>query len=406
MILGVPGKAEGMTAPAATQRPRATSTRPNTRFALLGHSPALDGLRGLAVLLVVAYHFVGHHVLVGGWVGVDVFFVLSGFLITALLLDERRVHGRVDVRRFYARRAARLLPALVLVLGIWSVLLLLFHGQGWLSATPSGDGRGRSLDVASSFGDIGIALGYGANWIYATGGGEAPLAHLWSLAVEEQFYLLWPATLLALLTLSGRVKYTVAAALVILSATLPWLYWNGGEGQNRIYFGTDTRAVGLLAGALAALLWHRRRSAGRPAVLARSRAIIGLAAVALVACYVGNEPAKFVLMPALMALAVSQVVPHLAEGGGRLGRLLGPRWLLWAGRRSYALYLWHYLWATWTHPLPMQVGVPLGIAGAVASTELSWRLVEQPILLWARRFRVPTAATTRRAPDVVTARAA
>jgi len=152
-----------------------------------GTPPALDGLRGLAVVLVMVFHFVGHRWLRGRFVGVDIFFGLSGFLITVLILDERRMHGRLSLPLLYARRACRLLPALLLLLGVWTLLLLAFHDQHWMGATPSGDGSGRTVDVAGALRDLGVALVYLANWNVISGGMAAPLAHLWSLAVEENF---------------------------------------------------------------------------------------------------------------------------------------------------------------------------------------------------------------------------
>jgi len=377
-----------------------TAPRRKVAFALLGHSPALDGLRGLAVLLVLVFHFAGHHVLHGGSAGVDVFFGLSGFLITALILDERRVHGRLDLGRFYARRACRLLPGLFLLLGVWTVMLLLFHDQNWFAATPSGNGVGRHVDVSRSVADLGVAVAYLANWNVISGGMEAPLPHLWSLAVEEQFYLVWPTTLLLLLVLRRRTRLVVIGLLLAVSAALPWLYWNGGAGKDRVYFGSDTRAVGLLAGAFAALVWHERHTLGRLSRYAGLRALAGLVFVLVVAWDVGNTPSKFLVQPALLGLAVAQLVPYLAENRGRLSRVFRVRVLVWAGKRSYGLYLWQYVWATWTHPLGMWPGIPLGVAGTLVCTQLSWLLVESPVLRYGKRFRVPTAPALDRGREL------
>jgi peptidoglycan/LPS O-acetylase OafA/YrhL len=396
--------------PPTTLVPHRVTAAPGraVRFGILGHSRALDGLRGLAVVLVVIYHFAGRQVFHGGWAGVDIFFCLSGFLITALILDERRVHGRLSIARFYARRACRLLPALLFMLAVWVVILLLWHHQTWIAATPSGTGNGRIVDVPKALSDIGVALVYLANWNVVFGGMEAPLPHLWSLAVEEQFYLVWPAMLLGVCLLGRRWRLVAVGALVAVSAALPWLYWDGGAGRNRIYFGTDTRAVGLLAGAFCALVWHERHALGRATRFASARAWTALGFVLYTAWYVGNLPWKFTVMPALLGLAVAQLVPYLAESRGVLSRALSVRWLVWAGKRSYGLYLWHYLWATWTHPLVSMIGLApamaIGVAGSLVCTQISWVLVETPFQRLGRRFAVPQAPA-RVAPRALAAAA-
>ena len=366
------------------------------RFPLLGHVPALDGLRGVAVLVVVLFHFVGHDVLRGGWAGVDVFFGLSGFLITVLVLDEHRVHGRVDLRRFYARRACRLLPALLVLLGVWVLMLFAFHDQTWFAATPSGDGTGRTVDVGGALKDVALALVYVANWNVIDGGMEAPLSHLWSLAVEEQFYLLWPGMLVLLLAVSTRWRLGLLAAVMATSSLLPFLYWSGGAGHDRIYFATDTRAVGLLGGAFAGLVWHRRHALGQVARYGTLRAWAAVAALGVVV-WTSNDVLSFLVFPTALMLLVTQLLPAIADNRSTLSRGLNQSLLIWAGRRSYGLYLWHYVWATWTHPLGLLVGMPLGIAGAVLCTELSWRYVEKPVLRWGKRFAVaPTVSPASR----------
>jgi peptidoglycan/LPS O-acetylase OafA/YrhL len=360
---------------------------PRQPRALLHHAPALDGLRGLAILIVVAFHFVGHHVVTGGWVGVDVFFCLSGFLITALMLDERLVHGAIDVRRFFARRACRLLPALAVFLVLWTVVLLLFHETSWIAATPSGNGTGRAVDPAGAMLDGAAAVLYVANWDVIAGGMEAPLPHLWSLAVEEQFYLLWPGVMILGSWLAWRTRLVLLLGLVALCALLPFLYWDGGAGVERIYFGSDTQAVALLIGALTALVWHRR---GGLAGWTRGwRAWGGAALVCVWAWQTPGPEVKSLVGAAVVACATAQMIPRLVDGRGLLPRALGTRVMRWLGRRSYALYIWNYVWATWTHPLPPWWGIPLGIAASLLSAELSWRYVEAPVLRYARRFRVP-----------------
>ena len=385
-----------MTAPPVTSPVGASIGRRAGRTPLLGRSTALDGLRGLALIWVVTYHFTGANgPFPGGWVGLDVFFVLSGFLITAMLLDERRTNGRISLPLFYARRAFRLLPALFVMLGVWTAMLLAFHDTTWFAATPGGDGRGDPVDLGGAFGQLGITLAYGANWIYALDSGRAPLAHLWSLAVEEQFYVVWPFVLLGLLAvLRYRGRLAVVLGLAAVSAALPFLYWDGGAGNDRIYFGTDTRAVGMLLGAAAALMWHRRRaSSGGPAAFALPRAYLGLGLVFAFLFTVGNIPAKFLVGPAVMAVASMQVIPYLVDDPtGAMARFFDQRVLVWLGQRSYAVYLWHYLFATWLHPWPAWAYIPVGVSASLLAAWLSWRFVEGPALQYAKRFRPAPAS--------------
>jgi peptidoglycan/LPS O-acetylase OafA/YrhL len=362
---------------------------------LLGRSPALDGLRGLALTWIVVHHFTsGPAPLPGGWVGLDVFFVLSGFLITAMLLDEHRVVGRLSLRLFYARRALRLLPALLLMLSMWTVLLLLFADTTWFAATPGTAPPGAPVDVGAALRQVGIVLLYGVNWVYALASGDAPLAHLWSLAVEEQFYVVWPFAMLLLLRLPAARRAWPVVALAAVSAALPLALYDGGAGVDRIYFGTDTRAVGMLLGAVAALAWHRRRSTGTAPVAPAVRAWLGAGAVVTVLLTVGNTPLKSLAGAALMGLAAMQVVPYLVDRPGSvLATALRARVLVWLGQRSYAVYLWHYLFATWLNPVTPWVAIPVGVTASLVVAELSWRLVEAPALRHAKRFR-PSAPTS------------
>lgn len=368
---------------------------------LLGHCPPLDGLRGIAVALIVCFHFAGHYVLHGATISLDIFFALSGFLITVLLLDEKRLTGRIDLRGFYVRRAARLLPALLLMLGVWTVLLLLFHDQGWMGSTPAGDGSGSAVPVVGALKDVLSALLYAANWDVVLGGSDAPLQHLWSLAVEEQFYAVWPLALLALLAVPLRARLAVLSAAIALGIGWALVLWESGAGGNRLYFGTDTRAPSLLLGALGALVWHRRRALGARARLSATRAWAGIAAFVVILTHLHEGVWKYAVLPAVVAACTLQVIALVAEKPrSPLGRLLSVAPLTWLGRRSYALYLWHYLWATWTHGLEPAVGIPLGIAGALACTVASWHLVEAPALAWAARRRakaepVPEARPVR-----------
>jgi len=392
-----------MTAATLDPTPRTSSDLPGrrgpVRRALLGRSPALDGLRGLALIWVVIYHFTSSAgPFPGGWVGLDVFFVLSGFLITGMLLDEHRIHGRVALGMFYARRALRLLPALLVMLAIWVGVLLLFHDTTWIAATPGGNGTGDPVDVGAALRQVGIVLVYGVNWVYALSSGDAPLAHLWSLAVEEQFYVVWPFVMLLLLKLPSVRRIWPVLALAAVSATLPFFYYDGGEGTNRIYFGTDTRAVGMLLGAVAALAWHHRRAHGLPSWSSTARAWLGLSMVFVFLFTVGNIPLKSLAGPAIMAVAAMQVIPHLVERPASLmARGFDNRVLVWLGQRSYAVYLWHYLFATWLNPLSPWVSIPVGVSASLGAAWLSWRYVEAPALQYAKRFR-PAPPVAREQP--------
>jgi peptidoglycan/LPS O-acetylase OafA/YrhL len=341
----------------------------------------------VAVALIVLYHFAGHYVLRGASFRLDVFFALSGFLITALLLDERRSAGRVDLRAFYVRRAKRLLPALFAMLAVWCCLLLAFHDQGWMGSTPAGDGSGSAVQVAPALRSVGLALLYVANWDVLSGSG-APLQHLWSLAVEEQFYVIWPSVLLVLLLVGRRTRLALVAAGVLGSLVWAHVLWFSGSGQNRLYFGTDTRAASLLTGAFAALVWHRRRVQGRRAKLARTRAWTAAAVFAVLVYHLPDAWPKYTFVPFATALLTVQVLPFVVDRPrDLLARGLAQRPLVWLGQRSYGLYLWHYLWATWTHGLPLAVGMPLGVSGALLCTVVSWRCVEKPVL---SRRRAPS----------------
>ena len=248
------------------------------------HLRALNGLRALAVVGVVAYHL-GWGWASGGYLGVDLFFVLSGFLITSLLLEERVRNGALDLARFWARRAKRLLPALFLVVAALGLYLILNGRFG-------GAGANGSVELSNLRGDALATLLYVGNWhaIYADQSyftqfsAPSPLAHTWSLAIEEQFYLLWPPVLLVLFALAGRawrrVGLLIAVAGALGSAALMALLYHPGVDPTRIYYGTDTRLFDLMAGAALAFVVAARPQPGPRSV--RTLHLVGpLAAVAL-----------------------------------------------------------------------------------------------------------------------------
>lgn len=356
--------------------------KPSPIAGRLGYLPALDGLRALAVLAVLFYH-ADVLWLPGGFLGVEIFFVVSGYLITSLLLAEYRSRRSINLKQFWQRRARRLLPALFAMIAAVLIYAVLFLPE----------------EVASLRGDVLAAFTYVTNWylIYAeksyfeTIGRPSLLRHLWSLAVEEQFYLLWP--LLFVLVL-GRCKSRVAMLLLMLGATASALWmgiqFNPDADPSRIYYGTDTRAAGLLIGGALAFVRLPRANAGWLAPLLRGFFdVIGFAALgALVAaCLHWTEFDPFLyqggilLVAAATALVIAAVV---SPGSPVLGSLLGTGILRWIGLRSYSLYLWHWPVFMVTRPQldTTLEGAPLLLLRftiTFALAEISYRLIESPI---------------------------
>ncbi|MFE7295489.1 acyltransferase family protein [Streptomyces sp. NPDC057579] len=362
--------------------------RPHTPPRARPYVPGLDGLRALAVTAVVVYH-VNPGWLPGGFLGVDVFFGLSGFLITDLLLAEREQSGRIDLRGFWLRRARRLLPALAVVLLVATATAAVVRPRRLSSALDS------LLSVAT----------FTNNWwqtatdaSYFASFGPPPLfQHLWTLSVEEQFYLLWPLMLLILMWCVRWRGVHVAAVLVCAAVSMvamAWLY-EPGVDPSRVYFGTDTHVFPLLIGAALALLRptatlvpEHPRWAVRPVDIA---GVAGLAVLATMACTLSES--DDVMYPggfAVAALATTAVLLASVQPLGRLASVLGVRPLRWIGVRSYGIYLWHLpLIALATPDRMTPADAPVhAIAAAVASVglaALSYRWVERPIRRWGQR---------------------
>ena len=367
------------------------------------YMPGLDGLRAVAVLAVIAYHL-NFGWAPGGLLGVGVFFVLSGYLITDLLLAQRERDGRIALGDFWRRRARRLLPALWLMLAAVVV---------WVSV-------GQPQQLPMLRGDVGAAFFYISNWWYsfqhisyfASFGPPSPLGHLWSLAVEEQFYLVWPLLLLVGLHLRQRARRrrSIARPLVFglrlrllspdgvallvllaaaLSATLMAVLYQPGHDPDRVYYGTDTRAFQLLLGAALAFVWPSRTltSAIAPGQR-RALDVLGTFGLLTIAVLVFTtnqyEPFLYRGGMVLLSLATVAALAALVHPGTTLSRALGIAPLRWVGVRSYGIYLWHYPVIVMTMPLvdtagPHLVRTALQLAACFGIAALSWRFVEQPI---------------------------
>ncbi len=356
--------------------------RPSQRY-----MPGLDGLRAVAVLAVIAFHL-GFGWAPGGLLGVGVFFTLSGYLITDLLLAQW-ARGGIRLGRFWLARARRLLPALFLMLAVV---------MAWV--TVIGPHQPPSFREA-----VAAALLYVSNWwlifqhvsYFARFGSPSPLNHLWSLAVEEQFYIIWPFLLLLGIRfirevpLPSGLRPRLAGATLLLaaaSAIAMALLYHPSLDPSRVYYGTDTRASELLVGAALAMVWPSRRLTKRVAAGARrlldSLGVAGLIVIALM-IWRTNEYSPFLYRGGftLLALATALVIAALAQPACRLGSVLGWRPLRWIGVRSYGIYLWHYPIIVLTTPADAHgtnlLRDALQVAAIIAVAALSWRFVEEPI---------------------------
>lgn len=354
----------------------------------LGHRPCLDGVRGLAILLVLVAH-IPKLPLLGGFIGVDVFFVLSGFLITSLLLEEWRSTGGISLKDFYARRALRLIPALVVMLAAAVAFSGLVEEAG--SAAQM---RRAAL----------MTLLYSANWFMAYDAyPRRELSPSWSLSVEEQFYILWPVLLLLVLRarLSPRARAWLIAAGIIASAAARAALWWKTKSLARVYFGTDTHADGLLVGALVALAadagWVPRSGLGARVLNWLAHAVVVFLLLFAKEGWTG-DPGLYTGRYLLLNLSI----------GGLVMCLVGAPWrsllaifefapLVWIGRVSYGIYLWHMVVFTMLGQLHWVRGDwywEAALALTISITALSFYVMERPILRLKRRFeRVPAAGT-------------
>ncbi len=351
------------------------------------YMPGLDGLRALAVFAVITYHL-GFGWAGGGLLGVGVFFTLSGYLITDLLLAEV-ASGGMRLANFWIRRARRLLPALFVVLVVVTL---------WVAIADRNQ-------LSGLRGEVGAAALYVSNWwqifqhvpYFARFGPPSPLNHLWSLAIEEQFYLLWPWLLLLGVRLVHERKGPIAVrprlacvtlVLALASAVEMALLYHPTFDPSRVYDGTDTRAFGLLFGAALAMVWPSRlltrRVKGHARGILDAAGTVGLVGIVLLIWRTDQySPFLYRGGMVLLSLATVLVVAAATHPASRVGAALGWRPLRWLGVRSYGIYLWHAPVIVLTTPNPNRgVELPraaLQVAASVALAAISWRFIEEPI---------------------------
>ncbi len=351
--------------------------------ARLSYLPALDGLRAVAVTLVVAYHL-DFGWARGGFLGVDLFFVISGFLITTLLIQEHDGTGRISLGSFWTRRFRRLVPPLVVMIAATVAATRLY---------------GLPEQWSSIRWDAAAGVGYVANWrfvladqsYFATLLGPSPLRHTWSLAVEEQWYVLWPAVVVGLLLLATRSTWGRRAPILLIaggavaSAILMAALYDPAD-PTRVYFGTDTRAQQLLVGAgLAWLLSRHRFPSATSSSPLRTTAVMAVFVGFIAIATTTSDEAPWLYHGGFLVVSLlcAVIVWAVADHAGPLP-WLGSGLLVWVGTRSYGIYLWHWPVIVFVGPpmgieLPRLVLATLQVALTIALAELSFRIIERPI---------------------------
>ena len=345
------------------------------------HVPELDGLRGIAIISVLVHHQLTPFSLPGGFLGVDLFFVLSGFLITSLLLSEFRKTATISLRNFYMRRLLRLGPALLIYL--CASLLVSWHG--------------RLIDLNRQLKLIAYALFYSTNWRMAFRWDDVldPTAIIWSLSIEEQFYLIWPLILFGCLAFKVRQRFIVGGLILVVFAIAMnrCLLLAAGSDLTRLYYGSDTRADALLLGCLFAFLNVRPPQW----TLGSGFKIVALVSAICVGGWIATVEFSTLSLYrggfTLFALVAGVVIFNAASSPSRvMSILLSLRPLKWFGEISYGLYLWHWLvvrnvsfyfmgrWEPWS-----KLALAVGIAAA------SFYLIEKPFNKLKTRFSMKAA---------------
>jgi peptidoglycan/LPS O-acetylase OafA/YrhL len=362
----------------------------------LGRQPALDGIRAVGITTFIVYHgqILWHRsedvdvIFPGAFLWLDMFFVLSAFLITSLLIEEGRAHRSIGLRNFWVRRALRLLPGFALVMGFTAFWLLTFAPEGaWRT---------------ESWKEWLFTLLYVNNWWHVFNPEAFPhyVSHAWSLSMEEQFYVVAPFMVLAVFKLRWSAWRASAAFLALAGASGLWMVVLEGQGAtvNRLYYGTDTRAQAFLVGvalgfAASAGFIDRARGALRYAMwVAVPLALVMLQTFRLDSH--SREPYRGVFTLACLTWATI-IVGLVAAPRSRLARVLSTRPFVYTGRISYGLYLWHWpvmlVTDQYLHSWPEWPLIALQVAITLVVAAVSWRWVEAPVLRHASRFRASRA---------------
>ncbi len=344
------------------------------------YMPGLDGVRAVAVIAIIIYHL-NPQWLSGGFLGVDTFFVISGYLITSLLLTEYHNTGKIELMSFWLRRVKRLIPAvLFLVMGV-IVLSLIFM--------PTEIQKVRADSIAAIF--------YVSNWWYIMQNVDyfeqfavQPLKHLWSLAIEEQFYLVFPIVLLSLLSFIRRLKSIriIFLILLVISMIAMMVLYVPNENVARVYFGTDTRIQTLLMGVLLALVWPpfqlKAKVNRQMRTMIDTAGVVGLAILFICFKFVSETNSilyygGFFLISTVTLLVIASSV----HPSGYFAKFLGNKVFTFIGSRSYSLYLWHYPIIVLIHHQFVQGQIPplvyvVEILLMVLMAEFSYKFIEQP----------------------------